>query len=59
MNDSSKTSLAEAHRILTAPGQPFETQVLTIRGAAVTVWRHVPATAVDVLARVREPPAAA
>jgi acyl-CoA synthetase (AMP-forming)/AMP-acid ligase II len=54
MNDICKTPLAEAHQILTAPGQPFETQTVTIRGLPVTVWKHVPTTAAEVLTRAKE-----
>jgi long-chain acyl-CoA synthetase len=57
MNDISKTgpllSLREAHDRLTAPGQPFETETVTIRGVATTVWKHVPATAAQALTRGR------
>lgn len=38
-------SLKEAHARLTAPGMPFETTDVTIRGIPITVWKHVPATA--------------
>lgn len=52
MNDirNPSLSLAAAHARLTAPGQPFETQVVPIRGRPVTVWRHVPATAAALFA---------
>lgn len=52
MNDirNPSLSLAAAHARLTAPGQPFETQVVSIRGRPVTVWTHVPATAAALFA---------
>jgi long-chain acyl-CoA synthetase len=57
MNDISKTgpglSLREAHERLTAPGGMFETEERLIRGIPVTVWKHVPTTAAELLARAR------
>jgi len=57
MNDICKTgpglSLRAAHARLTAPGGAFETEVRPIRGVPVTVWKHVPATAAEALARAR------
>ena len=57
MNDRSKNwpvmSLAQAHARLTAPGAPFETVPVMVRGRAITVWKHVPATAAEVFARAR------
>lgn len=51
MNDQSskglgpEVSLAEAHARLTAPGMAFETAETLVRGVAMLVWKHVPATA--------------
>lgn len=42
-------SLAEAHRRLTAPGMPLETEELWIRGVRLKVWKHAPPTLRDVL----------
>jgi long-chain acyl-CoA synthetase len=46
-------SLAEAHARLTAPGEPFETVETVVRGMAVRVWKHVPATAAEVFSHAR------
>ncbi|HEY2007911.1 MAG TPA: AMP-binding protein [Rhizomicrobium sp.] len=46
-------SLAEAHARLTAPGEPFETMEIDVRGVAMRVWKHVPATAAEAFARAR------
>jgi len=43
--------LAQAHARLTAPGEPFETVEVVVRGVAMRVWKHVPATAADAFAR--------
>ena len=55
MNDKNwpAISLEEAQARLTAPGAPFETQTVTVRGRAITVWTHVPGTAAEVFARAR------
>jgi long-chain acyl-CoA synthetase len=57
MNDRSKNwpvmSVAQAHARLTAPGAPFETMSAMVRGQAMTVWKHVPATAAEAFARAR------
>jgi len=57
MNDRSKNwpalSLEEAHARLTAPGAAFETAEITVRGVPLLVWKHVPATAAQALARAR------
>ena len=55
MNDKSwpAISLEEAHARLTAPGRPFETTAVTVRGRPMTVWKHVPATAAQLFARAR------
>ncbi|MET0342304.1 MAG: AMP-binding protein, partial [Polyangiales bacterium] len=41
-------SIAEAHAILTAPGQRFELDEAVIRGVPTRVWKHAPATLRDV-----------
>jgi len=41
-------SIAEAHAMLTAPGQPFEMETLDIRGVATRTWKNVPPTLRDV-----------
>ncbi len=41
--------LAEATAILTAPGQPFEMEELTIRGVPTRTWKSAPATLRSVL----------
>jgi long-chain acyl-CoA synthetase len=46
-------SLAEAHARLTASGEPFETVEIDVRGVAMRVWKHVPATAAEAFARAR------
>src|SRR3569623_3619498 len=46
-------TLAEAHARLTAPGMPFETMDAVIRGVPIAVWKHVPATAAELFAKVR------
>ena len=35
-------SIAEAHAILTAPGQPLEMETVTIRGRPTRVWKNAP-----------------
>jgi long-chain acyl-CoA synthetase len=37
-------SVAEAHKILTAPGQRFEMEEKTIRGVTVRTWKNAPPT---------------
>jgi len=37
-------SLAEAHARLTAPGSPFETETVVIRGIPTTTWKNAPPT---------------
>ncbi|MGH7011155.1 MAG: class I adenylate-forming enzyme family protein, partial [Caulobacteraceae bacterium] len=37
-------SIAEAHAILTAPGQPFEMETLVIRGVETRTWKNAPPT---------------
>jgi long-chain acyl-CoA synthetase len=46
-------SLAEAHARLTAPGAPFETEILTIRGVPTTVWKNAPPTLRDLFLQAR------
>jgi acyl-CoA synthetase (AMP-forming)/AMP-acid ligase II len=46
-------SLEEAHARLTAPGMPFETTQMVVRGVPLRVWKHVPATAAEAFARAR------
>ncbi len=46
-------SIAEAHRLLTAPGQPFEMETIAIRGVATRVWKNAPATLRDVFLQGR------
>lgn len=45
--------LKEAHARLTAPDMPFETMSVAIRGIPVTVWKHVPATALAAFEKAR------
>ena len=40
-------SIAEAHRILTAPGARFEMHEVTIRGVKTRVWKNAPPTLRD------------
>jgi long-chain acyl-CoA synthetase len=42
-------SLAEADRMLTAPGQMFEMEEVEIRGVPTRVWKHAPGSLRDVL----------
>jgi long-chain acyl-CoA synthetase len=57
MNDKSwpALSLEEAHARLTAPGAAFETAEIAVRGVAVRVWKHVPATAAEVFIQAASP----
>ena len=41
-------SIAEAHALLTAPGQPFEIEEVLIRGRKVRTWKNAPPTLRDV-----------
>ena len=41
-------SIAEAHRVLTAPGERFEMETLPIFGVPTRTWKHAPATLRDV-----------
>jgi len=46
MNQTAKPwpamTIAEAHRLLTAPGTPFEMDEVTIRGVPTRVWKNAP-----------------
>jgi long-chain acyl-CoA synthetase len=42
-------SIAQAHDLLTAPGQPFEMEQMVIRGISMRVWKNAPPTLRDVL----------
>ena len=46
-------TLQQAHARLTAPGAPFETVSVTVRGVEMEVWKHVPATAAQAFERAR------
>ena len=46
-------SIAEATAALTAPGQPFETEEVTIDGRVVRVWKQAPPTLPDILTASR------
>jgi long-chain acyl-CoA synthetase len=46
-------SLAEAHRLLTQPGSPFEMDEVVIRGVKTRVWKNAPPTQRDVFVRGR------
>ncbi len=46
-------SVAEAHRLLTAPGQPFEMETIPIRGVATRVWKNAPPTLQEVFLQGR------
>ena len=41
-NDTPTVSIAEANATLTAPGQIFEMEELTIRGVPTRTWKHAP-----------------
>ena len=41
-------SIAQAHALLTAPGQPLEMEELEIRGVKTRVWKNAPASLRDV-----------
>ncbi len=57
MNDQTaewpKISLAEAHARLTAPGMPFETVEIEVRGISMRIWKHAPATAAQAFEAAR------
>lgn len=46
-------SIAQAHGLLTAPGQPFEMETLEIRGQATRTWKNAPPTLAHVFATGR------
>jgi long-chain acyl-CoA synthetase len=46
-------TIAQAHALLTAPGQPLEMETLEIEGRAVRVWKHAPPTLAHVFAAGR------
>jgi long-chain acyl-CoA synthetase len=48
-NDIASVSIAEANATLTAPGQMFEMQELTIRGVPTRTWKNAPPTLRNVL----------
>ncbi len=37
-------SIAEAHRLLTSPGSPFEMDEVEIRGVKTRIWKNAPPT---------------
>jgi len=43
-------SIAEAHKLLTAPGSPFEMDEAVIRGVKTRVWKNAPPTIRDLFA---------
>ena len=45
--------MAAVDAALTAPGQPFEIEEVVIRGVTTKVWKHGPATLVELLRRSR------
>ena len=49
-------SVAEAHARLTAPGQRFEIEEITIRGIVTKVWKNAPPTLRDVFLNSRQFP---
>src|SRR3984885_5535637 len=58
MKDRSKCrwpymSLKQAHARLTAPSATFETMEILVRGKAMRVWKHVPATATQAFLQAR------
>jgi long-chain acyl-CoA synthetase len=42
-------SVAEAHKLLTAPGMPFEMDAVDIRGIRTRVWKNAPPTTRELL----------
>jgi long-chain acyl-CoA synthetase len=46
---TSTMSLAEANRVLTAPGQMFEMEEVEIRGVPTRVWKNAPTSMRDIL----------
>ncbi|GAA3956110.1 class I adenylate-forming enzyme family protein [Actinomadura viridis] len=47
-------SIAEVRDALTAPGQPFETALIDVRGTPTRVWKHAPTTLREILERSRD-----
>ncbi len=47
-------SIAQAHALLTAPGQPFEMETLDIRGIATRTWKNAPPTLAHVFLAGRQ-----
>jgi len=48
MTDWPAMSIAAAHSLLTAPGQPFEMETCDIRGIPTRTWKNAPSTLRDV-----------
>ena len=46
-------SYSEIDTILTAPGQPFEIEIVSVRGVPTKTWKHAPASLRDVLEQAR------
>lgn len=46
-------SIAEAHKMLTAPGTPLEMDEVVIRGVKTRVWKNLPPTTRELLLAVR------
>ncbi len=46
-------SIADAHALLTAPGQPLEMETVTIRGLPTRTWKNAPPTLAHVFAAGR------
>ena len=46
-------SIADAHALLTAPGTPFETEEVEVRGVKLKVWKNSPASLRDVVEAAR------
>ena len=54
MTPGERPSYAEIDSRLTAPGQPFEIEMVEIRGVTTCTWRHVPRNLTAVLEHGRE-----
>ncbi len=46
-------SIAQAHALLTAPGQPFEMEDIVVGGVALRAWKNAPASLRDVVLAAR------
>ena len=46
-------SFSEIDRLLTAPGQPFEIEMVSVHGVATKTWKHAPASLRVVLEQAR------